>query len=242
MIMTSVRTGGFARSHRRPSRIGCAGRGIRRVAIRDRRAGDACDEHDGQCHADDLGDERPERSHREQERAQRRTGELVRHQIAGLKSGVAETEIRGTHEHGQQRAAGRVGEHLRRSVQERGHQHDPHAHGAGHEEHDQAGDDEGAQGVRDDDEPAAVVMVGHRPREQAEEQPWQVLHHGTAGYEDRRTRERGDEQRGCRQGDPVAEVARPGRAQQPAEVTPEAAGSDDLADGTGRSATGTTPS
>ena len=90
--------------------------------------------------------------------------------------------------------------------------------------------DHRAQAVRQHDEPTAIVMVGDRPREQAEQQPRQELHHRARGHQQRRRGHGGDQQRRRRQGDAVADVARPRRRQQPAEVGAESAGRDQFAE------------
>ena len=82
--------------------------------------------------------ERPGRSDREEEGAQRRPGELIRDQVPGLQPGVADAEVGRTHEHRQQRAAGGVGEDLGGAVEERGGQDDPDGGGAGDQEHARA--------------------------------------------------------------------------------------------------------
>ena len=229
--MTSVRTGALPRSHRRPSRIGWglapAGSGVFR---RDRRSCDPRDEEHGETHAQDLHEERPERPDREEERAQWRTDELVSHEEPGLQSCIAEPQVGGPHQHRKKGAARRVGEHLCRAVQEGRRQHDPHRDMTGDEEDHQAPDDHRAQAVRQHDEPPPVVVVGDGPRQQAEQQPRQELHHRAPGHQQRRRGQRGDQQRRGRQGDAVTDVARPRRRQQPTEVGAESAWSDQFAE------------
>ena len=208
-------------------RLGAGGHGVLR---RDRRSRDPRDQEHGETHAQDLHEERPERPDREEERAQRRTDELVAHEEPGLQSRVAEPEVGGPHQHRQKGAARRVGEHLGRAVEEGRREHDPHRDMTGDEEDHQAPDDHRAQAVRQHDEPPPVVMVGDGPGQQAEQQPRQELHHRAAGHQQRRRGQRGDQQRRGRQGDAVADVARPRRRQQPAEVGAESAWSDQFAE------------
>jgi len=61
-----------------------------------------------------------------------------------------------------------------------------------------------------------------------------------AGCNARRIRHRGDQQRGCRERDPIADVARLRRRQEPAEVTSQAPGRDPLSDSHRKSLRGAT--
>ncbi len=173
-------------------------------------ARDPRDEDDGKRDAEDLREEGPERSHREEEGAERRPGELVRDEVARLQPRVADTEIGGAHEHRQEGRPGGVGENLRRAVDERRCEHDPDGRRPRHQEHDESRDDDGAGRVRDHDEPAPVVVVGDGSGEEPEQEPRQELHHGAGCHEDRRRRHRRDQQRRGRERDTVTEIARPG--------------------------------
>lgn len=207
-----------------------------RRAVRDGRGGrhrcarDPRDQQHGERHAQDLDEERPERPDGEQERAQGRAGELVRDQESGLQPRIAEAQVGGAHEHRQERAAGGVGEHLGGAVEERRDEHGPDGGVPRQQEHDEARHDDGPRAVGDHDEAAAVVVVGDGAGGEAEEQPRQELHHRAGGDEHRRRGERGDQQGSGGQGDAVAEVARPGRGQQPPEVAAQAPRRDDLSE------------
>ncbi len=139
-------------------------------------------------------------------------------------------EVHRTHQHRQQGAACGIGEDLGRAVEERRGQDDPDGRGAGHQEDDQRQHDDRAEPVREHHQPAAVVMVGDGTGEQPEQQPRQELHHRPGCDEDRRRGHRRDEQRRRRQGDAVAQIARPRRREQPAEVRAQAARCDQVAE------------
>jgi hypothetical protein len=76
---------------------------------------------------------------------------------------------------------------------------------------------------RDDEEPA-IHAVGQDAGVQPEQQPRQPLEQPARRHEQRVLGLRGDQQRTGRQADPVAEVADPRRADEPAEGGPHAGG------------------
>ena len=213
MISTSIRTGGFRHSQRRPSAISVctfarpdpaapvpepveerAGTGV--LAMREIST-------TARLHAHHLEQERPRVPGREQEGAERGTGELIRDEEAGLQPGVAEPEVGRLQQHRQQCGARRVDEHFRGAVQERGDQHDPDVRGAGDQEHAQRDEHDRARGVRDHDQAATIEAVGDRSGVQAEHQPGQELQDRARGHQERRGGHRRDQQGSGGQGHAV---------------------------------------
>ena len=86
------------------------------------------------------------------------------------------------------------------------------------------------QEVGDHDQQPPVDPVGDRPGPQPEEQPREPLEQRGHRHEHRVAGLRGHEQRAGRQADPVAQVRRPRRRQQPPEPRPHAGRCDDVED------------
>ena len=174
----------------------------------------------------------------EQQRAQRRSGELVGGLLPGPQPAVRLLQLLAVDDRRHQRLRAVVVEHLTDAEQQRGSEHAQverrvgpgdlvelvragqvlaaERHGERHEQRHG-----GAAGVRRDHQPAAVVAVGEHAGRQGEQQPRQPLHHddesdqhGIAG--DRRGQPRvGDE------GDAVAEVGDRRGGEQPLVVAAE---------------------
>jgi hypothetical protein len=132
--------------------------------------------------------------------------------------------------HRQQRAGSVVREHLRGADQEQRDEHHRHRHHAGHDRQRQQHQDGRAQQIDGDDDEPPVEAVRQRAREQAEQQPRELLQQDRRCDEQRVAGLRGDQQRAGREGDAVAEVRDPGGGEQPAEAGPEACRCHDLPD------------
>jgi hypothetical protein len=182
-----------------------------------RRQADAA--HQQRAHRDQhrLPDERPRHADGEQRRANGRSDELVDRDEPGLDPSVGEGKVLAPHEHRQERLRGVVGEDLRRPEHEERDQDDGDRDRSGHDRRGDQRQDAGANHVDGDDEHPPVQPVGQRAGKQAEEQRRQPLDEGGQGHEKRVTGLRGDEQRPGGDRDPVAEVADPGRPEEPPE-------------------------
>ncbi|GIJ48345.1 hypothetical protein Val02_52310 [Virgisporangium aliadipatigenens] len=148
-----------------------------------------------------LGQERPRPPGREQHRADRRPGEAVERDDAGLDAGVRGGEVVPAHQHRREGARGVVGEDLGRPEQAQRQQHQPVRLGAGEQRRDEADEDHGADGVRGEDDAPAVEAVREGTRVQAEDQRWRPAQQRGRRHHERVRRQRGDEQRTCRPGD-----------------------------------------
>lgn len=164
----------------------------------------------------------------EQRRPDRRPGELVERHHADRDPGVADGEAVAVHEHRQQRARGRVREDLGGAEEEEGAQHEPHRDGVGRhaEPEDQQHGGPGEVDAHHEEAPVEAVRQGSGV--QPEEQRRQPLEQRRQGDHERVAGLRGDQQRAGGQGQAVAQVAHPGRGEQPAESDAEARRGDDL--------------
>jgi hypothetical protein len=167
--------------------------------------------------ADRLDQERPRHPRGEQGGADRRADELSAGEKAGHESGVADAEVLVGDDHRQQRAGGRVGEHLRGPQERHRTEHDGDAHRSGQQRYGQQAQDRGAQQIAGHDDALPVDAVGQHPGIQAEQQPGQALEQTRQRHEQRVPGLRSDQQRAGREPHSVAEVADPRRTDQPAK-------------------------
>ena len=147
---------------------------------------------------------------------------------AGLHPGVGDPEVGLLDEHRGEGARGRVGEHLGHAQREDRDQHDRDGHVAGGDRGAEQREDDGAHEVRGHHDRTPVEAVGHGAGVQPDQQPRQSAQQ--PGHRDQAcvVGLRGDEQRPCRHGDPVADVGRPRRDEQPPETPAETCRQDGL--------------
>jgi hypothetical protein len=168
-------------------------------------------------HADHLRGERPGHARREEEGPERRADELVGGEEPRLQALVAGAEIGGRNERGQERLLRGVGEDLGDAVEEHRREHHGDADGPGGDEDAQHGDDHGPDRVGDHDDEAAVQPVGQRAGPEAEQEPRQPLEHRGERDQECALGLGRDEQGPGGERDAVADVAGPGRGDEPPE-------------------------
>ena len=161
-----------------------------------------------------LRGERPGDAHREQERADRRAGELVDDDVSAHDPGVRDAQVGGLDDHRQQRVRRRVDEHLGGTEQEHRAEHHADVHGVEHHHRHHHGEHGTAGDVRERSDEPTVVAVGDDAGVQAEQQPRQALQQRRHRHQQRVVGLRRHEQWTGRETDAVTEVGDPRRREE----------------------------
>ena len=230
MVSTSVRTAAWCSTQRTPSTMSCQTGRCSSVARPCGGSAMRADQHHAEHDHHGLADERAR--HARPRTAPRRSAGptswlMVMKPTCRRELAIARSSRRTII--GSRVAGGVVGEHLGRAEQEQGDQHDRDRDGVG----DDRADDAPArrrprEQVDRDDQGLAVQPVGQDAGPQPEHERREPLHQRRQGDQERVVRLRGDQQRAGRDGEAVADVAHPRRAEQPAEGRAEPRGRDDL--------------
>ena len=189
---------------------------------------DARDEQSAERETDRVRRERQGHARGEQEGSDRRADELVRQQEAALHPGVGDAEVLAGHHPGQERAARRVREGLRRPKDEQRDQHDCDAHRTGDDRGDEDDECQGATEIDHDDHEAPVEAVSGGPTKDAEEQHGEVFAQDRQRDEERVARLGRHQERAGREDDAIADVVDDRGRQEPPEAPTESRRSDGL--------------
>ena len=167
---------------------------------------------------------------REQERPDRRHGELVQEKDRTVLTSIGHAEIVSLDEARDQGAARGVGKGFRRAQHEQGGENEGDVHEAGHDHGREDDEDDRAEHIDPGDDPAAIVTVGHYPREQSEHEMRQVLAQERERDEKRIARLRRDEQRSGGDRDAIADVGGDRGGEQPTEAASQPSRDDQFDD------------
>ncbi len=137
--------------------------------------GDSRDEHRAQREGGRIRRERQRHAGREQECADRRCDQLVGEQEGALHPRVGDAQVLARYQTGEQGAACRVGERLRRAQEEQHEEDQRDVDGAADDRRDEREQYDGARKVHDDDHPPSIETVGGHAAYDTEQQHREVL-------------------------------------------------------------------